>query len=104
MTFLSYLEFAELQRKLRVSLRRTWKHALTHDWISPEKAKSLPLLEFYVGLKWTKMVKALKNYKLELTSIYDILKISDPDEELGPVNIFIEGQVDISTQDSHNVS
>ena len=50
------------------------------------------------------MVKALKNYKQEMTSIYDILKIIDPDKELRPVNIFIEGQVDISTQDSHNVS
>ena len=77
---------------------------MTHDWISPEKAKSLPLQEFYVGLKWTKMVKVLKNYKVKLTSIYDILEIIDPDEELGPVNIFIEGQVNISTQNSHNVS
>ena len=37
------------------------------------------------------MVKALKNYKVALNSIYDILKIIDPDEELRPVNIFIEG-------------
>ena len=77
---------------------------MAHDWISPEKAKSLPLLEFYVGLRWKKVVKALKNYKKDMTSIYDILKIIDPDKELRPVNIFIEGQVDISTQDSHNVS
>ena len=84
-------EFATLQKKLRVSLHRTWKNALTLDWISPEKAKSLPLLEFYTGLRWTKMVKALKNYKVELNSIYDILKIIDPNEELRPVNIFIEG-------------
>ena len=38
------------------------------------------------------MVKALKNYRVELNSIYDILKIIDPDEELRPVNIFIEGK------------
>ena len=49
------------------------------------------------------MVKALENYKQEMTSIYDILQIIEPDEELRPVNIFIEGQVDISTQDSHNI-
>ena len=73
-------------------MNRTWKHALTHDWITDEKAKSLPLLEFYVGLKWKKMVKALRNYKVELKSIFDILKTIDPDEELRPVNIFIEGQ------------
>ena len=87
----SHSEFAELQRKLRVSLHRRWKHALTHDWISAEKAKSLPLLEFYVGLRWKKMVKALENYKEKLTSIYDILKIFVPNKDLRPVNIFIEG-------------
>ena len=62
------------------------------DWIAPEKAKSLPLLEFYTGLRWKKTVKALKNYKVKLNSIYDILKIIDPNEELGPINLFIEGQ------------
>ena len=88
----SLLDFTELQKKLKVSLHRTWKNALVLDWISPDKVKSLPLLEFYTGLRWTKTVKALKNYKVELNSIYDILKIVHPNEELRPINIFIEGQ------------
>ena len=51
---------------------------MSHDWISPEKAKSFPLRKFYVGLRWTKMVKgALKNYKQKLTSIYEILTAAD---------------------------
>ena len=51
---------------------------MSHDWISPEKAKSFPLRKFYVGLRWTKMVKgALKNYKQKLTSIYEILIAAD---------------------------
>ena len=51
---------------------------MSHDWISSEKAKSFPLRKFYVGLRWSKMVKgALKNYKQKLTNIYEILTAAD---------------------------
>ena len=30
--FFSFQKFVQLQEKLRVSLHRTWKHALAHDW------------------------------------------------------------------------
>ena len=82
-----------LQRRLKRSLTRTWKHALTLDWISPDIAKSLPLLEYYVGLRWTKLVKALTNYTEEMTSIMDVFKVIDKDEELEPFNIYIEGNL-----------
>ena len=65
---------------------------MTFDWVSPEKAKSIPLLEFYTGLRRTKNVKrAFENYKVELTSIYDIFKIIDTHETPTPVNILVEG-------------
>ena len=70
-----FAEFTKLQRKLKQSLHRTWKNALRHDWIPEEVAKSLPVLEFYTGVRWTKMVKALKNYKKKMTSIYDIFNV-----------------------------
>ena len=89
--FLLFTEFIKLQSKLKLSLERTWKHALVLDWLSPDKAKSLPILEFYVGLRWTKTVKALKNYKVELQSIYDILRVVDLNKKPRPMNIFIEG-------------
>ena len=61
------------------------------DWISPDIVKSLPLLEYYVGLRWTKLVKALTNYTEEMTSIMDVFKVIDKDGELEPFNIYIEG-------------
>ena len=70
---------------------RKWKNSLTLDWISPTKVKSLPLLEHYVGLRWTKWMKALTNYKEEMTSITDVFEVIDKDKELEPYNIYIEG-------------
>ena len=87
--FCFVVEFAEMERCLKLSLNRTWKHALTLDWISPEKAKSVPLLEFYVGLRWRKLEKAMKNYKVTLTSIYDILNVIDSCQNQWPMNILI---------------
>ena len=67
---------------------------MRHDWIPERVAKSLPLLEFYTGLKWTKMVKALVNYTIDMTSIYDIFNVVDREAEPEPKNIFIEGKWD----------
>ena len=89
---LLFPEFITLQKRLKQSLHRTWKNALRHDWIPEEVAKSLPVLEFYTGVRWTKMVKALKNYKKKMTSIYDIFNVIDSDKEPEPQNIFIEGK------------
>ena len=87
-----FAEFTKLQRMLKQSLRKTWKNALKHDWIPEEVRKSLPLLEFYTGLKWKKMVKALENYKQEMTSIFNIFNVIECDEEPEQNNIFIEGK------------
>ena len=75
-------------------MHRTWKNALRHDWIPERVAKSLPVLEFYTGLRWTETRKALENYKKQMTSIYDIFNVIDLDKEPGPKNIFIEGKWD----------
>ena len=80
-----------MKKCLKLSLERTWKYALTLDWISAEKAKSLPLLEFYQGLRWRKLEKAMKNYKVQLTSIYDILNVVDSCDRPWPMNILIIG-------------
>ena len=89
---LLFPEFIKLQKQLKQSLHRTWKNALRHDWIPEEVAKSLPVLEFYTGLRWKKMVKALENYKEKMKSIYDIFNVIDREAELEPKNIFIEGK------------
>ena len=86
-----FAEFTTLKKRLKESLHRTWKNALRHDWIPERVAKSLPVLEFYTGLRWTKTVKALVNYKKKMTSIYDIFNVIDLDKEPEPKNIFIEG-------------
>ena len=73
------------------SLRRVWKNALVLDWISQDKAKTLTLEEFYVGLRWTERKKTLENYKVKLTNIYDIFTIV-PSDKPQSIKIFIEGK------------
>ena len=54
---------------------------MSHDWIPVEKAKTFPLREFYVGLKWVRVVKrAIQNFKQELNSIHEILEMLDSTE------------------------
>ena len=70
----------------------TWKNSLSHDWIPVEKAKTFPLREFYVGLRWVRVVKrAIKNFKQELKSIYDILEIVDVTGRPKAINILVTG-------------
>ena len=71
-----FSEILDLQLRLKDSLNMTWKNSLSHDWIPVEKAKTFPLREFYVGLRWVRVVKrAIRNFKEELKSFYDILEI-----------------------------
>ena len=78
-----------MQKMLKQTLHRTWKNALKQDWI-PERA-AISVLEFYTGLRWTKVAKALMNYKEEMTSIFDIFKVIDCDKEPESKNILVEG-------------
>ena len=83
----------DLQRRLKDSLDRTWKNSLSHDWIPVEKAKTFPLREFYVGLRWVRVVKrAIQNFQRDLTSIYDIFDIVDTSERPKATNILITGE------------
>ena len=61
--------------------------------MSPNKAKTMPLKKFYVDLRWTKVVKALENYGVSMSSIYDILSVLDSVKEPRAVNILVEGIV-----------
>ena len=86
------LEILDLQFRLKDSLERTWKNSLSHDWIPVEKAKTFPLREFYVGLRWVRVVKrAIKNFKQELDSIFDIFKILDRTGRPKALNILVTG-------------
>ena len=81
-----------MQLRLKDSLDRTWKNSLSHDWIPVEKAKTFPLREFYVGLRWVRVVKrAIQNFKQELTSIYDILEIEDPGGRPKAIHVLVIG-------------
>ena len=65
---------------------------MSHDWIPVEKAKTFPLREFYVGLRWVRVVKrAIQNFKEELKSIYDILEITDPTGRPTAISILVTG-------------
>ena len=81
-----------MQCRLKDSLERTWKNSLSHDWIPVEKAKTFPLREFYVGLRWVRVVKrAITNFQQELKSIYDILEIVDQTGRPKAINILVTG-------------
>ena len=83
----------DLQRRLKDSLDRTWKNSLSHDWIQVEKAKTFPLREFYVGLRWVRVMKrAIKNFHKELASIYDIFDIDDTGDQPKATNILVTGE------------
>ena len=76
---LSVSETLNLQRRLQDSLQRTWRKSLSLDWIPVKKARTFPLKEYYVGLRWARVVhRAIKSFKQELTNIYDILTIAEP--------------------------
>ena len=80
----------EIQRLLSISLDKSWKNCMSHDWIRSEKAKSFPLHEYYVNLRWTKKVKrAIMNEFEELTSIYDIMESADETPKI----ILVEGSI-----------
>ena len=69
----------------------TWRNSLSHDWISENKAKSFPVMEYYTDLRWTRTVKrALHNTQERLSNIFDILSLSRAVEE--PTNILVEGK------------
>ena len=54
-----------------------------------------------MGLRWTETKKALKNYKVQMTSIFDIFSVIDLEKEPEPKNIFIEGKNGHSRQNLH---
>ena len=86
-----FISLADLQLKVKDSLYMTWKHSLSHDWIPVERAKTFPLREFYVGLRWVRVVKrAIQNFQQELTSIYDIFELLD-NNEARATNLLITG-------------
>ena len=83
----------DLQQRLKDSLDRTWQNSLSHDWIPVDKAKTFPLREFYVGLRWVRVMKrAIENFKQELTSIYDIFDIEDTSDKPKATNILVTGE------------
>ena len=94
--YFSHSEMLDLQQRLKDSLERTWKNSLSHDWIPVEKAKTFPLRDFYVGLRWVRVVKrAIENFKQELTSIYDIFDIADPSDRPKATNILVTGIISL---------
>ena len=76
----------------RRALDMTWRNSLSHDWISPDRAKTFPLMEYYTDLRWTRTVKrALQNTQEKLSSIFDIFSLPGAGEE--PTNVLVEGKV-----------
>ena len=85
-------EFMKLQKNLKIFFYSRFRYALFLDWFSEEDAKSLPLLEFYTGLRWAERDRSPTSHTVELNSIYDIFKFID--KEPHAVNIYIEGKLE----------
>ena len=90
--FITFAEIERIQKMTRRALDMTWRNSLSHDWISPDRAKTFPLMEYYTDLRWTRTVKrALLNSQERLSSIFDILSLPRAGEE--PTNVLVEGKV-----------
>ena len=70
------------------SIRRTWTNGLVFDWL--QNARTFPLLEHYVSLRWTRVVRDFENYKENITSIYDLFSLRKG--KLGPTHLYIGGK------------
>ena len=82
----------EIQKHTRDSLKWNLKNALSHDWIPRDRAKTFPLKDFYVELKWTRTVKgAIRNTKTTIGKIHEMFNF----KKLGKkrINILVEGVV-----------
>ena len=87
---ITFSEIETIQKLTRRALDMTWRNSLSHDCISPDKAKTFPLMEYYTDLRWTRTVKrALQNSQERLSSIFDILSLPRAGEE--PTNVLVEG-------------
>ena len=40
--FITFAEIERIQKLTRRALDMTWRNSLSHDWISPDKAKPFP--------------------------------------------------------------
>ena len=88
----NFSEIANLQKRVKDSLYRAWKECMSHDWMSADNAKTFPLKQFYVGLRWTKIVKrVLKNYKRDMKNVYEILTVAECG--LNAINILATGNI-----------
>ena len=88
----NFVEIEKIQKLTKRALDMTWRNSLSHDWISPDKAKTFPLMEYYTDLRWNRSVKrALLNTQENLSSIFEILSLPRAGEE--PTNILVEGMV-----------
>ena len=86
-----FLEFADLQRRTRRSIKMTWENYLSNDWVKPEKAKKMPLSKLYTDLVWTKKVRGTRDTSEVMKSMYEIIQMDGAGEE--PKNILVEGKL-----------
>ena len=86
----SSLEFRDLQKRTRRSIKKTWKDYLSNDWLRPEKAKKMPLSKLYTDLVWTKNVRGIRDRSKKMKSMYEIIQVDGAGEE--PKNVLVEGK------------
>ena len=77
---------------MKWSIQKQWKNALSHDWIPRDKAKTFPLKDFYVELRWSREVKgALKNNKTTIDSLHEMINVMILGKR--SINILVEGTI-----------
>ena len=70
------------------SIRKTRTNGFVRDWL--ENPTGFLLLEHYVALRWTKVVRDFENYKENMNSIYDLFWLKN--RQHGPTHLYIEGK------------
>ena len=73
---------SEIRALTKRSLQRQWKNALSHDWIPRDKARTFPLDDFYVDLKWARLVKgAIRNRNIPMKSLHEVFNITGKEND-----------------------
>ena len=86
-----FLDFADLQKRTRRSIKKTWQNYLSNDWLKPEKRKKMPLSKLYTDLVWTKKVRGIRDASQTMKSMYEIIEVDGAGEE--PKNVLVEGKL-----------
>ena len=84
------VEMADLQRRVKYSIERSWTKSLSNDWLPPEKAKTFSLMKFYTDLEWVETVEGVLENTQRKSNMFKMFKVQGTGKK--PLNILVKGK------------